>query len=110
MERYWPKYINWAQDEEPQDAMFGIRYNYGDLNDVVDLLARSPATRQAVLPVWFPEDTGAVHGERVPCSHFSITSLSETSSFTSSTPSDPATSSDTSEMTSISLVDWASGF
>jgi thymidylate synthase len=48
----------------------GIRYDYGDLNDVVDLLARSPATRQAVLPVWFPEDTGAVHGERVPCSLF----------------------------------------
>ncbi len=68
MERYWPKYINWASDEEAQDQMFGIRYNYGDLNDVVDLLARSPFTRQAVLPVWFPEDTGAVHGERVPCS------------------------------------------
>jgi hypothetical protein len=45
----------------------GIRYNYGDLSDVVSLLCRSPYTRQAYLPVWFPEDTGAVNGQRVPC-------------------------------------------
>jgi hypothetical protein len=64
MERYWPKYFNGAFGP----IMDGIRYEYGDLQDVVDLLVRSPYTRQAVLPVWFPEDTGAVHGERVPCS------------------------------------------
>lgn len=46
----------------------GIRFDYGDLSDVADLLKRDPFTRQAYLPVWFPEDTGAVHGERVPCS------------------------------------------
>jgi hypothetical protein len=46
----------------------GIRFHYGDLQDVVDLLVRSPLTRQAYLPVWFPEDTGAVDGQRVPCS------------------------------------------
>lgn len=46
----------------------GVRFDYGDLSDVVDLLKRDPFTRQAYLPVWFPEDTGAVHGERVPCS------------------------------------------
>ena len=45
----------------------GIRFHYGDLQDVVDLLVRSPLTRQAYLPVWFPEDTGAVDGQRVPC-------------------------------------------
>lgn len=45
----------------------GIRFRYGDLNDVVNLLAREPTTRQAYLPIWFPEDTGAHHGERVPC-------------------------------------------
>jgi len=45
----------------------GIRFHYGDLSDVVDLLVRSPLTRQAFLPVWFPEDTGAVDGQRVPC-------------------------------------------
>lgn len=46
---------------------FGIRYRYGDLDDVVNLLQESPFTRQAYLPVWFPEDTGAHQGERVPC-------------------------------------------
>lgn len=48
-------------------GVFGVRFNYGDLGDVVKQLSRSPLTRQAYLPVWFPEDTGAVHGERVPC-------------------------------------------
>jgi thymidylate synthase len=45
----------------------GIRYSYGDLNDLVNLLMKDPKTRQAYLPIWFPEDTGAVHGGRVPC-------------------------------------------
>lgn len=49
------------------DAHYGIRYQYGDLNDVVDLLVRNPLTRNAYLPVWFPEDTGVVHGHRTPC-------------------------------------------
>lgn len=70
MERYWPK---WANSALPGSKPYsgprrGIRYEYGDLNDVVSLLVREPTTRQAYLPVWFPEDTGAVHGERVPCS------------------------------------------
>jgi len=30
-------------------------------------MEREPFTRQAFLPIWFPEDTGTVHGERVPC-------------------------------------------
>lgn len=46
---------------------FGVRYEYGDLQDVVALLVRDPTTRQAYLPVWFPEDTGAVDNQRVPC-------------------------------------------
>lgn len=45
----------------------GIRFPYGDLMDVVGLLATKPLTRQAYLPVWFPEDTGATEGQRVPC-------------------------------------------
>jgi len=45
----------------------GVRYRYGDLADVVKLLTKDPYTRQAFLPIWFPEDTGAHHGERVPC-------------------------------------------
>jgi hypothetical protein len=61
-ERFWPKYTNGQGI-----PLFGIRYQYGDLRDIVRQLAKSPLTRQAYLPVWFPEDTGAVHGERVPC-------------------------------------------
>lgn len=45
----------------------GIRYEHGDLLDVVNLLTKDPFTRQAYLPIWFPEDTGAAEGQRVPC-------------------------------------------
>lgn len=45
----------------------GIRYDFGNLDDLILLLARQPYTRQAFLPIWFPEDTGAAHGGRVPC-------------------------------------------
>jgi hypothetical protein len=68
MERYWPKQAALGEYVETVPVHKGIRYRYGDLNDVVELLARSPFTRQAVLPVWFPEDTGGVHGGRLPCS------------------------------------------
>lgn len=47
---------------------YGIRFGYGDLDDVVKLLTKSLYTRQAYLPIWFPEDTGARRGQRVPCS------------------------------------------
>ena len=49
-------------------SLMGIRYHYGDLEDVISLLTQQPNTRQAYLPIWFPEDTGVVHGNRVPCS------------------------------------------
>lgn len=68
-ERFWPK----ALDSEWQ----GLRYSTGDLADVVNLLRNRPGTRQAYLPVWFPEDTGAVAGQRVPCTlgyHFLVRS------------------------------------
>lgn len=62
-ERIWPKNAK----EGEKDVMKGIRYTYGDFNDVLDLLEREPYTRQAFLPIWFPEDTGSHHKERVPC-------------------------------------------
>jgi hypothetical protein len=78
MERYWPKFAGWDQPtyiaSDYPNAMKaggvveGVRHPYGDLNDVVALLVREPTTRQAYLPVFFPEDTGAVHGGRIPCS------------------------------------------
>jgi len=76
-ERFWPKHAGHDHDalgERWREAVDnfcggtpGVRFHYGDLNDVVDLLIRNPLTRQAYLPVWFPEDTGAVDGQRVPC-------------------------------------------
>lgn len=58
MERMWPP------------AIGGIRYEYGDLSDLVKLLLERPMTRQAYLPIWFPEDgmASAHLGVRVPCS------------------------------------------
>lgn len=58
MERYWPP------------PRMGVRYEMGNLHDLEGLLMGRPHTRQAYLPVWFPEDLVAaeVYGERVPCS------------------------------------------
>lgn len=69
-ERMWPRLARQSFSRIPLELRtdrLGIRYRYGDLNDVVNLLAREPTTRQAFLPIWFPEDTGAHSGERVPC-------------------------------------------
>lgn len=68
-ERFWPKRAGefTPVSEEGFPPILGIRYYYGDLLDVLNLLDKDPGTRQAYLPVWFPEDTGAVEGQRVPC-------------------------------------------
>jgi len=63
-ERIWPKQ---SHNGKRTLKLRGVRFEYGDFNDVVDQLEREPFTRQAFLPIWFPEDTGAVHKERVPC-------------------------------------------
>jgi hypothetical protein len=63
-ERYWPAQAG----RENGGVNYGIRYVYGDLYDVIQLLREHPLTRQAYMPVWFPEDTGAISGQRVPCS------------------------------------------
>lgn len=84
-ERFWPKTANHPggfADNLTLEARqrlnaghHGIRFNYGDLRDVVKQLVNDPYTRQAYLPVFFPEDTGATSNQRVPCSlgyHFTI--------------------------------------
>lgn len=90
-ERFWPKHAghdvgNCAIPRRRSDGhdcpclygdRRGIRYQYGDLNDVVALLRDQPLTRQAYLPVWLPEDTGGSTRikARVPCTlgyHFMI--------------------------------------
>lgn len=63
-ERYWPQGTGrWTGNAtDPSDW-----HPYGNLMDVVRLLRKDPWTRQAYLPVWYPEDTGSVLGQRVPC-------------------------------------------
>jgi hypothetical protein len=73
MERFWPTFAGMTtggklgEEELVGEGRNGIWFGYGDLNDVVDHLHRHPLSRQAYLPIWFPEDTGVAHGERVPC-------------------------------------------
>lgn len=74
-ERIWPKQAGGRTNSTAGGMNRGIRFFYGDLDDLVTLLVKSPNTRQAYLPIWFPEDTGAAHGKRVPCTlgyHFQI--------------------------------------
>ncbi len=69
-ERFWPKYAG-----NSVIPLRGVRFAYGDLKDVISLLDRDPYTRQAFLPIFFPEDTGAINNIRVPCTigyHFIV--------------------------------------
>lgn len=76
-ERFWPQF---AGDNPPDRrtgfANRGLRFDYGDLGDLVEILKTRTGSRQAYLPVWFPEDLFASRmGERVPCTlgyHFLI--------------------------------------
>lgn len=67
MERYWPRFTGQDMAQGFQVEMKGHWFRYGDLEDIIKLLEREPLTRQAYLPIFFPEDTGAHHGDRVPC-------------------------------------------
>jgi thymidylate synthase len=80
-ERLWPKYPRHGNGglyeghgqlrtipKVNSSPMFGIgRVPYGDLQDLVELLASEPYTRQAVIPLFFPQDTGRGDGGRKPC-------------------------------------------
>lgn len=82
MERLWPKFArrtetgvlpigapNWPRrfPEGDKRPKFGIAHGYGDLQDLVELLAEEPYTRQAWIPTFFPEDTGKSDGGRKMC-------------------------------------------
>lgn len=79
-ERFWPRMANVGGKTREGRQVFvphvGIRFEYGDLGNLVELLRTRPHTRQAFLPIWFPEDLqAATDKERVPCSlgyHFMI--------------------------------------
>lgn len=81
-ERFWPKFANEGMRRPNGRQVFvphnGIRFEYGDLFDLIRVLRNNGNTRQAYLPIWFPEDLQAARqGERVPCSlgyHFQIRS------------------------------------
>lgn len=67
MERMWPK--NAGMHVPSQGSLGwreGVRFKYGDAGDVVEHLLGAPDSRQAFLPIWFPEDTGKLD-VRVPC-------------------------------------------
>lgn len=81
-ERLWPRYARRTSDgrlpnswkdyirkfpEKDNRPKYGIGHFYGDLQDVVELLAKEPHTRQAYIPLFFPEDTGNGDGGRKPC-------------------------------------------
>lgn len=80
MERLWPKFARRTPDgslclgntlrKYPKDdprPKYGIGHHYGDLQDLVELLADEPYTRQAYIPLFFPEDTGFGDGGRKVC-------------------------------------------
>lgn len=88
MERYWPKLAGQTPEGRltsdnlegkpgpghyAPSPLRGIRHEYADLNDLVDQLAKDPLTRQAYMPIWFPEDGS--HSDRKPCTlgyHFIV--------------------------------------
>lgn len=84
MERFWPTKLYFEMGEIPDHIkgaavapvpFTGYRFGVGDLDDVVRQLADNIGTRQAYLPIFFPEDTGATQGQRVPCTlgyHFMV--------------------------------------
>ena len=83
MERLWPKYARRTDDGTlpvtsplgprryppmaTRQSWYGLGWQYGDLWDLVEMLAKEPYTRQAWIPLFFPEDTGVGDGGRKPC-------------------------------------------
>jgi hypothetical protein len=83
-ERLWPMYARRTDDGKlPRRPSREVRYypmkdtrpnvdpsgNWaGDLQSLVDLLAKEPHTRQAVIPLFWPSETGLGDGGRKMCS------------------------------------------
>lgn len=75
MERFWPKRAGHPRssgDPSTPDSnpiapnLMGVRFEYADLGTLVEHLANDPHSRQAYLPIWFPED-GSISAKRKPC-------------------------------------------
>lgn len=81
MERLWPKwartpiadlsYTNGTRRQPDRKRWVephkGHAWRYGDLEDLIQLLVKEPYTRQAYIPLFFPEDTGIGDGGRKVC-------------------------------------------
>lgn len=72
-ERFWGAIPAWDTPGTSTgiERRQGFRFEYGDLADLTQLLRKDPMTRQAWIPIYWPEDTGLSirhPGERVPCS------------------------------------------
>jgi hypothetical protein len=88
MQRLWPKWAGHFGDSSYNQALpmtngsrrqpsrqdwygnpprRGVYQSYGDLQDLIELLVKEPFTRQAWIPLFFPEDTGIGDGGRKPC-------------------------------------------
>jgi hypothetical protein len=83
MQRLWPKFARCTDDGKlpmsetgsvrkypawkDRVAITGLGHVYGDLQNLVEMLAKEPYTRQAWIPLFFPEDTGVGDGGRKPC-------------------------------------------
>lgn len=87
MERFWPKlwsslptttvlsHTDVLMENDDIKPQRGMRHEYGDLGDVITTLSSDKGTRQAYLPVWFPEDTNSENKGRKPCTlgyHFIV--------------------------------------
>lgn len=85
MERFWPKLAGMSGPCKTADefrdnllrvypnggehsGVAGIRNPYGDLNDLVEQLAKKPMSRQEWFPIFHPEDVGETVDGRKPCS------------------------------------------
>lgn len=71
MERFWPKHAGF--DCVDPDILNrrgimnqGIRFNYGDYNDLIERAKQDNSSRQLYLSIWHPEDQSNGNG-RVPC-------------------------------------------
>jgi hypothetical protein len=61
MDRLWPNRLEGGSEFQ------GHHWKYGNLQDLVEMLAKEPHTRQAYIPLFFPEDTGTADGGRKVC-------------------------------------------
>lgn len=73
-ERYWPKMAGLTSTGMPDGkttgkvGLTGVRFDIGDLEDMIQIMVDDPMTRQAYLPIFYPEDlTAARLGKRIPC-------------------------------------------